>query len=210
MLPAPPRILTCPYCGQQKQVLQLMSGNTIGARLWSDGNQEAPMLPRVSPVQRCPKCGKFYWMHKQELISGSKVNWTADVGTLSFDEWTQASQQFQQEGMNLSRNEQMTLCQNAIWAYNRELSEASAGSEPSGKFAIFKQFAQQLIDLLDGKDEDSITLKAEMLREIGEFEQCEQLLLGLTTQSQFLRDKVWGPILERCRARISQAFLITG
>lgn len=52
MLPGNPRIVTCPFCGAQKRLMTLMSGNTIGAKYWSDNKQEAPMLPKVSYVQK--------------------------------------------------------------------------------------------------------------------------------------------------------------
>ena len=58
MLPANAAILCCPHCGGHKNVLQLMSGNTFGSTRWSDAKQQAPMLPMVSYIQRCPHCGK--------------------------------------------------------------------------------------------------------------------------------------------------------
>lgn len=48
MLPGNPQILTCPYCGQTKNIMSLLSGNTFGAQLWSDNKQIAPMLPEIS------------------------------------------------------------------------------------------------------------------------------------------------------------------
>ena len=57
MQPGYARIVYCPYCGEKKELLSLMSGNTIGARYWSDLRMRAPMLPEVSPVQKCHHCG---------------------------------------------------------------------------------------------------------------------------------------------------------
>ena len=48
----PARILTCPHCGAKKEVLSLLSGNTFGQQVWSDNKTIAPMLPRVSFVQK--------------------------------------------------------------------------------------------------------------------------------------------------------------
>lgn len=60
MLPGNPRILICPFCGTEKQIMSLISGNTFGAELWSDNKQIAPMLPEISYIQKCPHCGKYY------------------------------------------------------------------------------------------------------------------------------------------------------
>ena len=64
MLPDYSDVLKCPFCGGEKEVLALMSGNTCGGQSWSDVKTDYPMLPRVSPIQKCPICGKelgFDW-----------------------------------------------------------------------------------------------------------------------------------------------------
>ena len=60
MLPANAKILICPFCGGEKPVLQLLSGNIFGGTQWSDLKAEYPMLPRPSAVQKCPHCGKEF------------------------------------------------------------------------------------------------------------------------------------------------------
>ena len=52
------KITSCPHCGGEKEIMSLMSGNYIGAELWSDGKLIAPMLQKPSPVQKCPHCRK--------------------------------------------------------------------------------------------------------------------------------------------------------
>lgn len=86
------KIVKCPYCGAKKELLSLVSGNTIGATQWSDGKMVAPMLPRVSPVQKCAQCGKYYLEYKQESESGQLES--DETGQLSYKEWKEAYQQF--------------------------------------------------------------------------------------------------------------------
>ena len=59
MIPGPANILCCPFCGGEKEVMSLYSGNTIGGTVWSDTRREYPMLPEVSPIQQCPHCKKY-------------------------------------------------------------------------------------------------------------------------------------------------------
>ena len=54
MIPGNAEIVKCPYCGTEKMLMTLISGNTCGAEYWSDNKRIAPMLPSVSPVQKCP------------------------------------------------------------------------------------------------------------------------------------------------------------
>lgn len=86
------RIVSCPFCGKKKELLSLTSGNTIGSTQWSDGKMVAPMLPSVSPVQKCPHCGKYYLHYKQEGESGTRPS--DEGGDLSYREWKEAYQQF--------------------------------------------------------------------------------------------------------------------
>ena len=42
--------------------MSLRSGNTIGGVHWSDTKKVYPMLPKNSDVQKCPGCGKYYFL----------------------------------------------------------------------------------------------------------------------------------------------------
>lgn len=39
------RILVCPFCGEEKEIMSLAMGNSLGAQLWSDNKLIARMLP---------------------------------------------------------------------------------------------------------------------------------------------------------------------
>ncbi|MBL0036315.1 MAG: hypothetical protein IPP26_11300 [Flavobacteriales bacterium] len=68
MLPAPDTIHQCPHCNAKARKSNLLSGNTFGSQLWSDGYMHAPMLPEMVQVTRCPGCRRIYWLaDAQEL-----------------------------------------------------------------------------------------------------------------------------------------------
>ena len=46
MLPGPYQIIACPQCKGLAKYMTLMSGNTIGARVWTDGKR-SPRCCRV-------------------------------------------------------------------------------------------------------------------------------------------------------------------
>ena len=62
MTPGPALRKECPYCKAVKELMSLRSGNTIGGVHWSDTKKEYPMLPRNSEVQKCLRCGKYYFL----------------------------------------------------------------------------------------------------------------------------------------------------
>ena len=53
---------TCPYCGREKYLVAIASGNTIGGMIWSDSKSIYPMLPQTSPIQKCPHCSRYYFL----------------------------------------------------------------------------------------------------------------------------------------------------
>jgi hypothetical protein len=46
----------------------LASGNTIGARVWTDGKMIAPMLPSLPAVTKCEHCAQFFWINQARKI----------------------------------------------------------------------------------------------------------------------------------------------
>ena len=61
-------VVACPRCGGLARYETLISGNTLGARVWTDGKVEAPMLPRPPEVVRCSHCGAYYWLRQAEKV----------------------------------------------------------------------------------------------------------------------------------------------
>jgi hypothetical protein len=62
MMFADPLRLACPRCDATVYQRQLWSGNTLGARYYSDRKREAPMLPTFPSFSKCPKCGELFWV----------------------------------------------------------------------------------------------------------------------------------------------------
>jgi hypothetical protein len=62
MTPGPTEIIGCPGCGALHKRATIGSGNSLGARLWSDGKLEAPMLPDLPTITRCVGCGRIFWI----------------------------------------------------------------------------------------------------------------------------------------------------
>ena len=58
----PNQIVACPHCGALAHYRTLVSGNTIGAVVWTDGRQCAVMMKTPPAVVKCHACATCYWL----------------------------------------------------------------------------------------------------------------------------------------------------
>ncbi len=68
MVPGPDRVIECAPCKTLMRVPTLLSGNTFGARWWTDGKMIAPMLPMPPTITRCHGCGRYFWIAEAKGI----------------------------------------------------------------------------------------------------------------------------------------------
>lgn len=176
MLPGNAKVVKCPNCGTEKELMTLLSGNTFGAEYWSDNKRIAPMLPIVSPVQKCPICGKYYFEHKHSYGESTKVSF--ELGQLSFIEWKKAYDQFKAEGVE---GKDMTNVQ--FWivqSYNDYFYRGITSVKPSEEdFLIFSKMAVGFIDSFDWEPVKHPLLKAELYREANLMKECKEVLKSI-------------------------------
>ena len=68
MQPGPDKVIACPKCSGLARVFTLLSGNTFGALLWTDGYSFARMLPEPPLITRCAHCQAFFWTQDARKI----------------------------------------------------------------------------------------------------------------------------------------------
>lgn len=72
MMPGLDIILECPGCEKPVSQMTLLSGNTFGARYWTDRKIEAPMMLDIPWLVKCPECAFLFWADEaEELGRGS-------------------------------------------------------------------------------------------------------------------------------------------
>lgn len=169
MLPAPCLLLKCPRCGAQKKVMSLMSGNTIGAEIWSDLKRIAPMLPQNDPVVKCPDCNYYYWINEQKP-SYSKDEYLVTPNLLSFTEWNEALIQLQND---ITTKEEVTIRIHILWAFN-DIIRYENETLPENE-TLFISNAVRLLEIMEWTSEN-ILFKAELYREISQFDECIKII----------------------------------
>ena len=182
MLPGNSRVLVCPFCGKEKEIMSLLSGNTFGAEMWSDNKTIAPMLPEISYIQKCPNCGKYYITSRQE-VRYAKEGFSSDKGLLSYPEMKEAFVQLSEEGF-VCENEEIKVRMMLHHAYNDYYYRSDDSKEIN--IEDKKLFRENAIWLIDNHITDEV-LKAEFYREIGEFEIAHNILEFVVVENEFLK-----------------------
>ena len=72
-------LIACPYCGKEHIQETLMSGNTRGARYWTDGKRDAPMLPTMPVLTRCDSCKTFFHVDDAEILVADAITECPDL-----------------------------------------------------------------------------------------------------------------------------------
>ncbi|MDE6019360.1 MAG: hypothetical protein K2G85_11190 [Muribaculaceae bacterium] len=180
MIPGPANIIGCPFCGGKKELMSLVSGNTFGGTVWSDTRRHYPMLPEVSPIQKCPHCGKYFFMeqairdHSNDVLSECRS--FGELGTLNYTELKEAKEQMQH--LTLTKMQRWIINHQLFMAYNDEFRRtinASACKPSEQEMLVFESTVKELLDGID-TSADYDLFHAELLRETGRFEEAMEIL----------------------------------
>lgn len=207
---APARIYACPECGGEKELMSLASGNTFGARQWSDGFMLAPMLPRLSPVQKCPHCGAFFMLPDEPVRVGD--NESFDTGKLTFPELKQAYIKLKDSGLPTVDEISLRLCfvhsfNDAFRNLNNDADNPESRLRDDNDTALLHSNFEALIILLDDKSDNSVLLSAEFCREAGRFDDALKILDNFNPTNNYIK-KIAGLIKEKALVGDSSVFEI--
>jgi hypothetical protein len=186
MLPGPDQIVACPHCQGLAKYMTLRSGNTFGARVWTDGKQIAPMLPQPPAVVRCRHCAGYYWLGDARRV-GTLERWGQEGGPTD-PTWANAEdveepteEQYYaaiEGGLAADRERERSLRILAWWRHNdafRGDSHTAAGAVPATS-ELFRLNLTALAGLLDEGDENDLIMKAQVLRALGRFKAATGIL----------------------------------
>ena len=177
MQPGPANILTCPHCGGKKEVMSLMSGNTCRVTVWTDTRRDYPMLPQVSPIQRCPDCGKYYFLDQCESKYDEDINsWSMELGKLNYGDLKLAYEQLSKE--NLTDLQRWILNHEFFMSYNdcfRRYPEKVAFPPSDEEKGMFLSIIRDLLHNIDTSTDYEL-FHSELLRESRQFDEAKAVL----------------------------------
>jgi len=185
MIEGPNQIIECPHCGSFIKVFTLQSGNTFGATFWSDGKMEAPMLPQPPALTRCYACRNFYWVAQANQVGELHPNITKGKQYPNIDQaWVDAPEveepseteyweALQSDVADEQNEERLRFL--AWRRSNNAFRELSPDAAPSRSEAAIQNM-QKLVEMINDENPGSRLMKAEILRELGRFDECINVL----------------------------------
>lgn len=181
MLSAISKILICPFCKGEKPILEPLFGHSLGGTLWSDTKTIYPAMPEISMVQRCPHCGKYYFAFNVESKEGDADS--DDQGNLTYEQIKEAINQYDQ--VVLEQEDEITLRLLFVQIYNDTFQREDVVHDAQPTAADKALLRKQVLRLEQIWDNAEDLLRAELYREIGEFEQATKILDALTIDKPF-------------------------
>ena len=199
MIPGPDKVIACPHCGCLARKHTLISGNTFGAILWSDGKREAPMLPEFPAAAKCRGCKRFYWVDEAEvkgeleLFGESKrvpEEWkrAEPIEHLTIEEYIEALD----AGIGTDMEKERYLRVHFWWAVNDIVRRNANAQIPTRYIEKLRENLAKLSALLDERDPNDRIMKAEIARETGDFTQAVCLLKGIPSNFGWVVDRIIG------------------
>ena len=180
MLPGPNYVYKCPSCGNLMTKGTLLSGNTFGAEIFSDGKRIAPMLPEFPDLSKCKKCDTIFWLSKLKEIG------TYEWGAKMSSRWEKADNAdfldiedyFRALNDNLAEDMQEKLfIRNQIWwAYNDRIRNNRSQFLDEYDEIKWRENCNKLMSLLDQSDLNQKIMTAEIHRNLGDFENCINII----------------------------------
>ncbi|MBN1185873.1 MAG: hypothetical protein JXB49_26570 [Bacteroidales bacterium] len=175
MIPGPTLIIPCPYCGHPGKKRTIISGNTFGAELWSDGKQIAPMLPEYPWLVKCRKCGKFF--HTEEKLATRKLEWDDEAKAFFDDVEFFEFPSFIEYLEALGTEEDEKLLRVLILRSFNDYHRNNKQDEITDEMQMYDEDnLKSLLFMLDENDPDELILMIEINRELGKFDECLKLL----------------------------------
>jgi hypothetical protein len=181
MLPGPDAYVRCPSCAALARHSTLLSGNSFGAKVWSDGFVDAPMYPDPPPYVQCRRCHTCYWLARaEELAEEDAPHWGEDVPFVRG-----ASEESMLWALKSGRippgPEERALRTIAWWKANdamrgrRGKRKAVSDWVQAERLSNLKAFAE-----LPAEDEHDQVRRAEAYRQLGDFEAARKTLSEVT------------------------------
>lgn len=177
MTPGSPFVVHCPHCDATASKRTLNSGNTFGSRQWTDLKLEAPMLPHYPDLAFCPKCDQPFLFSKAREADEQPQSWNAPADAPFTDDPTETQwlQALKAGVFDDPKSEQYGRV--AAWHCandpRRESPDENFEFSPAARANL-----ESLSKLLaaKGDDSDALLLRAEIARELGDFDAALALL----------------------------------
>lgn len=188
MKSGPDQIVACPYCQGFAKYSTVLSGNRNGVRIWTDGKQVASSLPRPPAVVKCRHCARPYW-----LTDAKEIGKLPQQGASPKIDpaWKEAEYVVEAPEGDYYLALQAKLAQDRglekvlrtlVWWRGNDADRELAPDQEGIATAYPEQYGENLTalaEMFNTKRPNERIMKAEAMRELGQFEEGVKILDGI-------------------------------
>ena len=194
MRPGPEIIRKCVSCTVPMAQVTIKSGNTFGATLWTDGKMEAPMLPDLPWFVKCPHCHSLLWIDEQVELGEAELDCMliSEKEKLSMKPYLKKAslldieisipqcvtpseeELFASMDTNISDVKKARYLRLRAWWAGNDVRRKSRKKHPLSEKEA--KNLQALVALLIESDKNDRIIKAEIMRELGRFDDAVSIL----------------------------------
>jgi len=161
----------CTKCDNLIVKGSLLSGNTLGEEIYSDGFSYAPMLEQFPEISRCGKCGTIVWLHEENEVEYEEGGNYTDAKFLSIRDYLEALENEE----NKIVEKEIIIRRYMLWLFNHDdRSTKYHNNESSGTSR--EHNVKRLIEILDHENFEHQLLLVELYRYLGDFEKSKKLI----------------------------------
>ena len=181
--PGPTLIKKCNRCDGLMKQRTIASGNNFGARYWTDGKVDSPMLPDTPLVAVCPHCRKVDWIKNLPEVGEIPAPRGFGIPLPEYDLSFHEHPFFEVptgddylgflESTELIHDQELYL-RWTYWHLMNDPRRKTSVMQPLGIDEV--ENLQRLLVLIKSPSESIRLTKAEIHRELGDFESCANLL----------------------------------
>ena len=152
-------------------------GHTFDARFWPDGVMKAPMMPELPPLVVCPCCESFIWRKdckEVEEIYGYDEIQAKYPGIQSYKNPNIDTFMLALEEKGINKNREGYIRTKLMHFFNDENRDMEIPISGPSDFQI--ENYKRLLVIANKDDANDTMLRAEIYREMGEYDRCLELL----------------------------------
>ncbi len=201
----------CANCKHHIIQMTISSGNSLGAKLYSDGRTIGPMLSRPTIITICKKCQNIFWIKKSNPIASCYYEQIEDIDLDNddFADFLSIDNNFLAltRGLAETPEEEFYIRKQIWWAYNNRIrlysSPLFSSSEDEERY---NSNMRKLLELTIPDDTNKKFMKAELYRNLGEFESCLQMIETIEAGES---DNLKGDFIDACANKNKNLFIFS-
>jgi hypothetical protein len=173
------------------------SCNTFGAKFFTDGYIDGPMYVHESQLFKCPECSKLAWYDEFESEESSEPGFSGSNGPVDFEKYPDLLEE--KPWRNIKDEKYMRI--RAWWVANAKNRVSTVKDSDFSDQEV--ENLQVLLTILNKSEQEQL-MKAEIHRELGQFEQCKKALQNVRDENLEMYSASIGQFAEAGTASVMQ------